>query len=116
MFRLFPVIISAFLWTQLPTFGQNSTLSKTYEVYYGTEPNIESGTASIFHIFSLSFDQINTSIENKVSNKGLRITARIANYGLAQLYLGGLVYGTFLHEYMGHHARGREFGIDMDLK
>jgi|GEM_PF-4048833 len=116
MFRLFITIISAFLWAQLPAFGQNSTLRKTYEVYYGTEPNIESGTASIFHLSSLSFDRINRSIENKVSNKGLQVTARIANYGLAQLYLGGLVYGTFLHEYMGHHARGREFGVNMDLK
>lgn len=97
-------------------FTQESLIQRYYETSYGTLPNLESGATSVLGLSALAFDQTNYLIENKVENKLLNIASRIANFTFLQLYLGGLFYGTFLHEQFGHHARASEFGLPLELQ
>lgn len=76
-------------------FGQDTVIEREYEIQYGTLPNIESGSESVL---------------------GVSFTSRLANFTFLQLYLGGLFYGTFLHEHFGHNLRASEFGLPLDLQ
>ena len=93
-------------------FGQDKIVTKHYEIHYGTNPNIETGSQTFLDITSLAFDQTNLLIKNKVKNKTANLFARIGNFGLVQFYLGSRLYGTIPHEYFGHYSRAKEFGIN----
>jgi hypothetical protein len=96
-------------------FGQDTSITRHYEIQYGTNPNIETGAASAIGISSLLFDKTNQLIKNKVKSKTGNLFARIGNFGLVQFYFGAQLYGTIPHEYFGHHSRAKEFGITPKL-
>jgi hypothetical protein len=97
------------------TFGQDTSITRHYEIQYGTNPNIEAGSQSAISISSLLFDKTNQIIKNKVKSKTRNLFARIGNFGLVQFYFGTQLYGTIPHEYFGHNSRAKEFGITPKL-
>ncbi|NJN25314.1 MAG: hypothetical protein HC819_04720 [Cyclobacteriaceae bacterium] len=94
---------------------QDSIFTRHYEIQYGTNPNIESGSQSVIGISSLIFDQTSLLIKNKVKSKSANLFARIGNFGLVQFYFGAQLYATIPHEYFGHYLRAREFGVTPKL-
>ncbi len=95
--------------------GQDSLISRYYELSYGTQPNMESAAESIISSSSLVFDLVNAPIE-KMQNRPLRFLARLTNYSFLQLYAGGMLYGTVMHEQFGHFSRAREFRLPLELQ
>lgn len=97
-------------------FGQDTLVTRHYEIQYGTNPNIETGAESSIGISSLLFDKTNLLIKSKVKSKTGNLFARIGNFGFVQFYFGAQLYATIPHEYFGHYSRAKEFGITPKLK
>jgi hypothetical protein len=105
-----------FAWSSDYAIGQDTTLTRHYEIQYGTNPNIESGSQSAIGVSSLIFDQTSKLIKNKVKNRTANFVSRIANFGLVQFYFGAQLYAAIPHEYFGHYSRAREFGVTPKLR
>ena len=82
---------------------------------YGSNPNIESGSASAISISSLIFDQINREV-SKIKSKPVNILTRVLNFSIIQNFFGGQIYATIPHEYFGHYLVARNYGIRPELR
>ncbi len=115
-FKITALLFAFYLTLQTSTvFAQDTLVTRHYEIQYGTNPNIETGSQSAIGVSSLLFDQTNRLIKNKIKNKTGNLFARIGNFGLVQFYFGAQLYATIPHEYFGHYSRAKEFGITPKL-
>jgi hypothetical protein len=104
------VFIAQLATNSLDSFGQDTLATRHYEIQYGTNPNIETGSESAIALSSLLFDKTSQLIKNKVKSKTGNAFARMGNFALVQFYLGAPLYATIPHEYFGHFSRAKEFG------
>lgn len=115
-FKIFHLIfITLIILKSNIAFGQDTIVTRHYEIQYGTNPNIETGSQSAIGVSSLIFDKTSQLIKNKVKSKTGSLFARIGNFGLVQFYFGAQLYATIPHEYFGHYSRAKEFGITPKL-
>jgi hypothetical protein len=84
----------------------------TYEIAWGGVSNIEAGAMTASSLSSIVFDQVSLVIEgSRVDHWAMRT----ANFLVLQLYLGGLGYGTFAHEFFGHFGHAIQDGLHPSL-
>lgn len=104
------------LWGFHTLVSYAQSMEQTYQLVIGPTPNMEGATISFMDGSALLFDTVHRVATKRPMHPAVGATFRVANVALVQLYLGGLMYGTLLHEHFGHKARARELGLPLTLE